>query len=327
MKTPFVLLLFLPLTAVAGLRDSGDFSLTTESGAPGHPRCSSARFTSDMASDGMAGISQTSGAAGQPVFTAKFGYAAQLYDAAGLSLVAAPNPAPESASAQLTAAASADDGTGLSLAGAATGWQILSGPVTAINTSGRASTAAVRRNEQATVRATVAGQTVNGSFIVADTLTDNFGPVAGDGFADRWQFRYFDANGDGTLENPALAAPGADPDSDGLDNFTEAAFALSPLRFSASPLIVGGNPADGSLLLRWTRPVDTLGIIAEPQWSDVPSLWHASGTGPPGGQARTFTTLLLGTEQGEDGAPVQLWQATLSPADDAKRLFVRLSAR
>src|SRR5688572_27054253 len=235
MKMSFVLVLFLPLAARAGLRDSANFSLTIETGAPGQPRCSSARFTGVMASDTVAGISQTGGAAGQPVFTAKFGYAAQLYDAAGLSLVAAPNPAPESASTQLTAAASADDGSGLSLAGAASGWQILSGPVTAINASGRATTAAVRRNEQATVRATVAGQTVNGSFNVADTLTDNFGPTAGDGLADRWQFRHFDANDDGTLENPALAAPGADPDGDGLTNFTEAAFGLLPRSASAIP--------------------------------------------------------------------------------------------
>ncbi len=327
MKTPLVILFALPLAARAGLRDSADFSLTTETVAPGQPRRSSARFTSDTASDSIAGISQSKGAAGQPVFTAKFGYIAQLYDAAGLSLIAAPNPAPESSTTQLTAAASADDGTGLNLAGAASDWQILSGPVTGINATGRATTAAVRRDESATVRATVAGQLLTGSFTVADTLPDNFPPVAGDGLTDYWQFLHFDANADGTLEIPALAAPGADPDSDGLTNFTEAAFGLLPLTPSVLPVSNGLDPDDGRLVLWWTRPADTQGIIVEPQWSAEIQTWHASGEGPAGGQTRTFSLLMLGPATAEDGTAAQLWQATLSPSIEAERLFARLLAR
>lgn len=317
----------LNLAAHAGVRDSASFSLTVETGVPGQPRGQSARFTADMASDPVSGHSQTSGAAGLPVFTAKFGYAAQLYEAAGITLVAAPNPAQESSFTNLTAAAAADDGTGLTLAGAASNWQILSGPVAAISASGRATTAAVRGIETASVRATVAGQSVTGTFTVTDNLPDNFGPVAGDGLADRWQFQHFDADNDGTLENPAAAAPLADPDSDGLTNFSEAAFGLSPLVFSEVPLTVGRDPDDGSLLLWWTRPVDTLGIVVEPQWSGELNLWYASGDVPAGGVARTFTTLLLGTEPGPDGTPVQLWHAVLPAAPDAERLFVRLLDR
>ncbi len=326
MKTPF-LLCTLPFTAFAGLRDSADFSLTTETAAPGAPRLRSARFTCDAASDSMSGISQTSGGSGLPVFTAKFGYAAQLYDAAGLTLVAVPNPVPETQTAQLSPAAAADDGTGLNLAGTAANWTVLSGPVSAIDAAGRATTTPVRRNETAMVSAVVSGQTVTGTFTVGDTLPDNFGPVAGDGLADRWQFQHFDANGDGTLENPVLAAPGADPDGDGYDNITEAAFALDPSIQSAPPLVTVSDPDNDALLLRWTRPVDALGIIVEPVWSESLSLWFVSGTGPAGGTVRTFSMLLLGTEPGEDGTPIQLWQAALSPVEDATRLFVRLNVR
>ena len=331
MKSP---LLFLTLTATAftatahaGVRDSAGFSLTTETGVPGQPRAKSPRFTCDSAADGMAGISQTSGASGSPVLAVKFGYDAQLYDAVGLTLVASPNPAPESSFTQLTAAAAADDGTGLSLSGAASDWTILSGPLSAITGSGRATTTAVRREEQATARATVAGQIVTGLFTVMDNLPDNFGPVAADGLADRWQFHYFDANDDGILENPALATPGADPDHDGLTNFEEAAFGLLPQSFSASPLTVSRDPDDGSLLLWWTRPVDTLGIIVEPQWSLDLNQWYLSGTGQAGETARTYHQLLLSTGPGPDGAPLQLWHALLAPADGTPRLFGRLSVR
>ena len=322
-----LLLCALPLTAHAGVRNSADFSLTAETVAPGQPRRSSVRYTSDTASDSIAGISQSKGAAGQPVFTAKFGYIAQLYDAAGLSLIAAPNPAPEASTTQLTAAASADDGTGLNLAGAAGDWQILSGPVTGINATGRATTAAVRRDESATVRATVAGQLLTGTFTVADTLPDNFPPVGGDGLADYWQFLHFDANADGTLEIPALAAPSADPDSDGLNNFEEAAFGLLPLRPSQLPLTAARDPDDGSLILRWSRPADTQGIIVEPLWSEEMQTWYSSGEGPAAGQARTFSLLMTGPATAEDGTAAQLWQATLSPAEDAERLFARLLPR
>lgn len=326
MKTRF-LLCALPLTAHAGLRDSAGFSLTTETTVPGQPRRSSARFTADIAEDGIGGIAQSKGAAGQPVFTLKSGYIAQLYDAAGLSLIAAPNPAPESSTTQLTAAASADDGTGFNLAGAAADWTILSGPVSGINTTGRATTATVRRDETATVRATVAGQLVSGTFTVEDTLPDNFPPVAGDGLADRWQFLHFDADADGALENPALAAPNADPDGDGLTNFAEAAFGLLPRQVSAPPLTVGYYPDDGSLLLWWSRPADMLGIVVEPQWSAELQSWFLSGEGPVGGTVRSFTTLNLGPSTGEDGTPAQLWHAWLSPTADAERLFARLLAR
>jgi hypothetical protein len=326
MKAP-ILILTAAAAAHAGVRDSADFSLTTETGAPGAPRLSSARFMCDSASDSMSGISQSSGAASLPVFTAKYGYVAQLYNAAGLTLVAVPNPVPETATTQLSPAAAADDGTGLNLSGTASNWTVLSGPVSGINATGRATTSPVRRNETATVRATVAGQNVTGTFTVADALPDNFGPVAGDGLADRWQFQHFDANGDGTLENPALAAPGADPDGDGYSNFTEAAFALNPRLLSQPPLTMSPDPDNDALLLFWTRPVDTLGIIAEPEWSDSLNLWYASGAGPAGGTVRTFSTLLLSTEPGEDGTPIQLWQAALSPAEDATRLFVRLLSR
>jgi len=325
MKAP---LLFLTVAAAhAGVRDSANFSLTTETSAPGAPRLKSARFTCDAASDAMSGIAQTSGSTGLPVFTAKFGYVAQLYDPAGLTLIAVPNPVAETAATQLTPAAAADDGTGLNLSGTASNWTVLSGPVSGINATGRAATTPVRRPEIATVRATVAGQNVTGTFTVADTLPDNFGPVAGDGLADRWQYRHFDANDDGTLENPALAAPGADPDGDGYTNFMEAAFALHPLTLSPPPLTITSDPDNDALLLHWTRPVDTLGIIAEPEWSDALNLWYVSGTGPAGGPVRTFSMLLLGTEPGADGTPIQLWQAALSPVEDAARLFVRLNTR
>lgn len=326
MKAP-IFFLTVATAAQAGIRDSADFSLRAETGAPGTPRLRSAPFVCDAASDSMSGIAQTAGATGQPVFTAKFGYAAQLYDAAGITLVAVPNPVTETAATQLTPAAAADDGTGLNLAGTASNWTVLSGPVSGINATGRATTIPVRHNETAVVRAVVAGQNVTSTFTVADALPDNFGAVAGDGLADRWQFRHFDADSDGVMENPTLATPGADPDGDGYTNFIEAAFALNPLIFSPPPLTITSDPDNDSLLLRWTRPVDTLGIVAEPEWSESLGLWHVSGAGPAGGTVRTFSTLLLGTDKGEDGAPVQLWQAALSPVADAARLFVRLNAR
>jgi hypothetical protein len=88
----------------------------------------------------------------------------------------------------------------------------------------------VTGNRSATARAEIPGFAEDVSITVLDSNRDNFGPVAGDGIDDAWQFLNFDADENDELDagEAQAAAPGANPDHDIHNNFFEWASGHDP---------------------------------------------------------------------------------------------------
>jgi hypothetical protein len=239
MKTLVSIFTLISAGAVAAaVRESGSCTVLAEAEAPGRARLSSAHFAADTACSPAGGVAQSAH------FTARFGFAGQLYDVTGGTVTANPSSVPETSAAQLSVSVALDDGT--TLPGAQAGpvvWEVVSGPVVSISSSGLATTGAVWEDTIAVVRANVAGIKIDGPVTVSNTIQDNFGPIAGDGLPDTWQFEHFDIDDDGDLDLPA--GPNADADADGADNLGE--------------WTAGTDPTDANDLLR----LEALGMTPE----------------------------------------------------------------
>lgn len=223
---------------MAAVRESDSNTVLAEAVAPGRARLSSAHFMADTACSPAGGVAQSAH------FTARFGFAGQLYDVTGGTVTANPSPIPETSAAQLSVSVALDDGT--TLPGAQLGpvaWEVVSGLVVSISSSGLATTGAVWEDTIAVVRANVAGIKIDGPVTVRNTVQDNFGPIASDGLPDTWQFEHFDIDDDGDLDLPA--GPAADADADGANNLNE--------------WTAGTDPTDANDLLR----LEALGVTPE----------------------------------------------------------------
>ncbi len=268
MKTIFFVLSSLLVSATitcAAIRHSASYQSLAENAQPGRARLRSATFTADTA------VSPLGGIASSARFTARFGHAGQLYDVTGGTLTATPSPVPETATAQLGVSATLDDGTALPSASAhVSAWQIVSGPLVAITADGLATADAVWTDTPATVRATLQGGVIEGAFTIANTLSDNFGPVANDGLDDAWQFAQFDTNGDGSLDLPA--GPTDDPDADGATNLAEWLAGTDPVNAADLLRLEALGLSDDGFRLRFgpLLPSRRYLLFARPDFTAVP---------------------------------------------------------
>lgn len=215
-------LVFCPLQAC---RAEPLAELASSALSPGAPRLVSAGTTVDTALDPSGGPVAASAS-----YTLKPGFVGQLYDPVELTASADPVEIGEGGSTQLAATAVMDDDTSLSLAADEVAWSVQSGPIVAVSPQGSATGGLVVGNRAAVVRGEVFGFAEDVPLTVLDSLRDNYGPVAGDGIDDAWQFEFFDSDESGELDgNEALAAaPGANPDKDLHANFLEWASGHDP---------------------------------------------------------------------------------------------------
>ena len=200
----------------ADTRSSADYAIPAETfDAAGETvTCASYACSSSM---GCIVGTATASAAGE---TANHGYIAQLPAVTGLSLTAPAAAVNEGASLQVVAWEVLEDGTRAATSGGTVNWSIASGPAS-VNATGLLTANLVYQDSAANVSGAYGGFTGALSPNVVNTNGDNFGSYASDGLPDAWQVLYFG------LGNPN-AAPGLDPDHDGMTNAAEYAAALVP---------------------------------------------------------------------------------------------------
>ncbi len=118
-----------------------------------------------------------------------------------------------------------------------------------------------------------------------------------------WQLAHFSP---AQFANPMIAGPGADPDADGLNNFTEYAFNRDPSASDVVPLLTQslepiGQSGDRLLVVTYARRVIrldvayTLGVGGELGiWDTAPALFDETDvTLDPGGVTETVRTQVL----------------------------------
>jgi len=148
-----------------------------------------------------------------PVFLLE-GFPAQIAAPDSLVVTATPAIVGEGQARQLAGALLLDDGTTVAIQATAIQWQVLGGPLTAINGNGVAQAAVVYQDTASTAGGSAAGVDGNAQLTIINVDPDNFGAYAGDGLDDLWQVTFFGIN------NPD-AGPGKDPDGDKQDNTFE----------------------------------------------------------------------------------------------------------
>jgi hypothetical protein len=203
-----------------------------------------ASYCNDGSIGGIGGISSAG------IATARNGYIGQLTEATSLSLTGTPAAVNETATAQLTGAATMDDDTVTTLAGDEITWNTPAWPIQIITAGGVATTAVVYANLPGNFSGSYLGVPSSGTLLVLDTIPDNYGSYAGDGLPDSWQNQYFG------LDNPN-AAPSADVTGTGQNNLFKYVAGLDPTnaasRFILRIAPVSGQPGQKNLIFnpRW----------------------------------------------------------------------------
>jgi len=201
----------LPLIALvlsAGIAGPLAAATLSNSATTAGGRQSSASYTVDSSLGGIGGL----GTAGST--TARHGFAGQLFEVKTVTVAASPATLNESSTRQLTASATLDDASFLTLAGTDVTWSVVTGPVASVSSAALATASAVYQDTAATVRGGHQGVFGSLALTVLNVTTDDFGAYAGDGIDDAWQVQFFGV-GSGS------AAPSADPDADGQNNLFE----------------------------------------------------------------------------------------------------------
>lgn len=248
-------------------RTSASYSMAAETfDAGGTAVLSSASYSIKDASAGTVGaLARSTG------YTAKGGYAGQLYEVTGLGVSGASASVNEGGTLQLSAAPLLDDRTLLSTLTSGVNWSVVSGPLASVSSGGLATAAIVYQNTPATVRASSGGLTGTGILTVLNVNLDDFGAYAGDGIDDAWQVAYFG------LDNPQ-AAPGADADGTGQNNLFKYLAGLNPLdpnsRFSLVIQPISGQPMQKTLTLSpvysgRTYTVQSASTLTQPNWTTL----------------------------------------------------------
>lgn len=199
----------------ADTRGSASYTVVTETLDSGGQPATSPAYRNTPSLGSFSDLATTTASA-----SAQPGFIAQLAATTRLDLTANAVSLEETGILQLAAWELFADGTRASLAPATVAWSAASGPI-AISPVGGVTAAPVYQDSAATAAGTYSGFNASLALIVLNTAADNYGSYANDGLRDDWQVRYF-----GTA-NPN-AAPGLDPDHDGLANAIECAAALIP---------------------------------------------------------------------------------------------------
>lgn len=174
-----------------------------------------------------------------------------VYHATAFSVTAEPTVLNETGSepvsttrTTLTGHAVFDDGTTAPLLGNAIRWDapVPGGALESISSDGLATAATVPEDTEVTYFGRYGGLLSSGSLWVVNTLPDNHGVWAGDGFDDQWQ-----------IDN---GIPGAlDPDAvvNGMPTWMHYAFGRNPLAPGGGALVAITNPETGGTILEYTR--------------------------------------------------------------------------
>lgn len=212
--TPSVLLASLALASaqqhITGAHDAGG------------GRSTGGAITNDAALGGIGGVHDDA-----PGTISRPGFAGQLYDAVRLTVQPSPAEVAENSTRSFTAVAVCEDATTVPITSVL--WDHGGSPFFTVSPAGVVTASAVPADMSETLglRSGEIGGTV--PLTIYDSDLDNYGPFAGDGLSDAWQWAYF-------ANNPASGAPGSDPDGDGQDNAFE--------------FLAGTTPLDGSSFLR-----------------------------------------------------------------------------
>lgn len=282
-------LTLLPQTSWAG--SSANYTLAPDALDHGGLRGTSASYT--LNASHMPGNHATS-----TTYTLRTGFAGQLADAiaTAIDLTASPLTVNEAGTRQITATLIFDDLSTQPLAGESVSWNIQSGPIASIGTSGLVTAATVYQDTDAVIQGTCQGLTDTLSLTVLNTSPDNFGSYAADGIDDDWQVLHFN------LPPNPNAAPGADPDYDGQSNLFEFTAGVIPTsgtsRFLVQAMPVTGQP--GQKKIAFSPRFDTRTYSVQTSTTLQPVSWLplTSLTTSDAGAVRTVTdTSATGTRK------------------------------
>lgn len=173
-------------------------------------------------------------------YTDRTGFAGQLADAiaTAIELTASPLTLAEGSTRQISATLIFDDLSTQALATTSVSWNIQTGPLSSLSSSGLATAAVVYQDSPAVIQGSYQNLTDTLSLTVLNTQPDNFGAYAADGIDDDWQVLHFN------LPPNPLAGPGADPDGDGQSNLFEFTAGLIPTS-ATSTFFIQAQPVLG----------------------------------------------------------------------------------
>lgn len=243
----------------------------------------------------------------------KAGFAAQLFDFAGLTLSAGSLSLNEGATTQLAAAELLDDATKIALDPTAVTWSINAGPIASVSSAGLVTALTIFQDTPAQIGAAFNNSSAQLNLTIVNSNNDNFGAYADDGLDDAWQVQFF-----GQPPN-SNAAPNADPDGDGATNLAEFQAGTDPtfpqvrlLNISTRMrVLTNDNVLIGGFIVTGTAPKKVLiraigpslrnagiaGVLSDPtlelhaadgtllttndNWKDAPNVDEISATGIP----------------------------------------------
>jgi hypothetical protein len=245
---------------------------------------SSASYSMETSLGEVVSGTSTGGAVG----LATGGASTQPAGAKSLALSLAPASVNEGNTSQLGGSAIMDDDTVTLLSGSDISWNLVSGPVTAINSSGIVSADVVYANGSAIIEGNWMGAANSTTLLVINSNPDNYKSYATDGLPDDWQVQYF-----GT-DNPK-AGPNRDADGTGQTNLFKYIARLNPLdtssRFSVSIQPVPGQAGQKQIVFSPLADGRTYTVLRKSSLAD--SNWEVPGatTQSDDGQKRTVTDL------------------------------------
>ncbi|WP_367873929.1 hypothetical protein [Luteolibacter sp. Populi] len=226
-------LLAAPCLHAQGPRTSSHYSIQHEILDGGGGSTVSASYAQTAVVGGSSTVRADGGHA-----TVSNGFTGQIFRPVSLALTPASAAVAEGGLLQLQAILHLDDGTTL-MSGFTPQWQVLSGPISSISSSGLITAARVHENSSAGVGGSFGSLQASSIIQVANVSTDDFGLYAGDGVSDGWQVQWF-----GT-DNP-LGIGSADASGTGQSNLFKYHAGLDPLDPAARFLLtVALTPESG----------------------------------------------------------------------------------
>jgi len=275
---------FATCAALGGQRSSTDYSINLDAIDMGGTTVTSADYSINES------VNDSGATAGAPIsgYLTKSSYIGQLFDIVGVTPTSTGSTVNEGLTLQLGAAQICDDATFLPLVPSMVTWNVLSGPISRIDSNGLATAAIVYQSTAATVAATFGGFTGTLGLTILNVNNDDFGSYAGDGLPDSWQVQYFGLN------NPQ-AAPNVDADGTGQTNLFKYVAGLNPVdpssRFTVAIQPVIGQPGQKQIIFAPVIVGRTYTVVSKAMLTDSTSVPLTVSTQSDNGQQRTVTDL------------------------------------